>query len=184
MILWNDEELTKRFNGAVFPGQQGGPLMHIIAAKAVAFAEALKPEFKDYAAQVVKNAKVLADELMSKGVRLTSNGTDSHLILVDLTDFGVSGDDLQKALERAGITCNKNSVPKDPLPPIKTSGVRLGSPAATTRGMKEAEFKLMAEWIHLVIDSLSNGGSEEVEKDIRAQVKTLCDRYPLYPELG
>jgi glycine hydroxymethyltransferase len=184
MILWNDEELTKRLNSAVFPGNQGGPLMHIIAAKAVAFAEALKPEFKDYAAQVVLNAKAMADCLMFKGVKLTSNGTDSHLILVDLSNFGVSGDDIQKALERAGITCNKNSIPRDALPPTKTSGVRLGSPAATTRGLKEAEFEQIADWIFKVIEAQSKGGSEELEKNIHAKVVEMCKKFPLYPELS
>lgn len=184
MILWNDEELTKRMNSAVFPGQQGGPLMHVIAAKAVALGEALKPEFKDYAAQVVRNAKVLADGLTSRGVKLTTGGTDCHLVLLNLTTYNISGDDLQKALERAGITCNKNSVPNDPLPPMKTSGVRLGSPAATTRGMKEAEFEQIADWIHQIITSLQNGGSEDLEKSILAKVHEMCSRFPLYPELG
>lgn len=184
MILWNDEELTKKFNSAVFPGNQGGPLMHVIAAKAVALAEALKPEFKEYASQVIRNAQAMASHLMSKGVKLTSNGTDCHLILVDLSSFGVSGDDVQKALERAGITCNKNAIPKDPQPPMKTSGVRIGSPAATTRGMKEAEFTQIAEWIYQVIESLSRGGAEGVEERIHAQVVDMCKRFPLYPELS
>ena len=141
MILWNDADLSKKFNSAVFPGNQGGPLMHIIAAKAVAFAEALKPEFKNYAKQIILNAQAMAARLMSHGIKLTSDGTDCHLVLVNLSNFNVTGDDIQQALERAGITCNKNSIPKDPQPPMKTSGVRLGSPAATTRGMKEAEFE-------------------------------------------
>jgi glycine hydroxymethyltransferase len=184
MILWNDEALTKKFNSAVFPGNQGGPLMHIIAAKAIAFAEALKPEFKDYAAQVIRNAQALATHLMSKGVKLTSNGTDCHLILVDVSGFGVTGDDIQQALERAGITCNKNSIPKDPQPPMKTSGVRIGSPAATTRGMKEAEFTQIADWIYQIIESQGKGGSEELELSIRAEVLEMCERFPLYPELS
>jgi glycine hydroxymethyltransferase len=184
MILWNDEDLTKKFNSAVFPGNQGGPLMHVIAAKAIAFGEALKLEFKEYAAQVVKNAKVMAEHLISRGVKLTSGGTDCHLVLVHVCEFGVSGDDVQQALERAGITCNKNSIPKDPQPPTKTSGVRIGSPAATTRGMKEAEFKQIAEWIYQIIDACSKGGSDELEKKILADVRAMCDRFPLYPELS
>ncbi|MBP6985856.1 MAG: serine hydroxymethyltransferase [Alphaproteobacteria bacterium] len=184
MILWNDESLTKKFNSAVFPGNQGGPLMHIIAAKAVAFGEALKPEFKTYSQQVVKNAQVLADTLMGKGVKLLSDGTDCHMILVDLSPFGVSGDDVQKSLERAGITCNKNSIPNDPLPPMKTSGVRIGSPAATTRGMKEKEFEQLGEWIFQIIQSQANGGSLAVEQEVALKVQALCKSYPLYPELG
>lgn len=184
MILWNDESLTKKFNSAVFPGNQGGPLMHIIAAKAVAFGEALKPEFKTYSQQVVKNAQVLADTLMGKGVKLLSDGTDCHMILVDLSPFGVSGDDVQKSLERAGITCNKNSIPNDPLPPMKTSGVRIGSPAATTRGMKEKEFEELGEWIFQIIHSQAHGGSLAVEQEVALKVQALCKSYPLYPELG
>lgn len=183
MLLWNDEELTKKFNGAVFPGNQGGPLMHIIAAKAVSFAEALKPEFKVYARQVVKNAQTLASTLQKHGVVLTSGGTDCHLLLADLSNFSVSGDDIQKALERAGITCNKNSIPKDPLPPVKTSGVRIGSPAATTRGMKDAEFTQIGEWIYQIIAAFSRGDSEKLESQIRAEVVKLCNRYPIYSEL-
>lgn len=184
MILWNDEDLTKRFNSAVFPGNQGGPLMHIIAAKAVAFAEALKPEFKDYASQVIRNAQAMANRLMEKGVKLTSNGTDCHLILVDLSNFGVTGDAIQHALERAGITCNKNAIPNDPQPPTKTSGVRIGSPAATTRGMKEAEFTQIADWIYEVIKSESQGGSVDLEQSIHAKVLDMCKQFPLYPELS
>lgn len=183
MILWNDEALSKKFNGAVFPGYQGGPLMHVIAAKAVAFGEALKPEFKTYARQVIVNAKRLGENLLKRGIKLTSGGTDCHLILVDLSGRNITGDDLQKALERAGITVNKNGIPNDPLPPVKTSGVRIGTPAITTRGMKEPEIDMISEWICQVIEALTNGDSTEVEANVRKEIFALCEKFPLYPEL-
>ena len=157
--------------------------MHVIAAKAVSFAENLKPEFKNYAQQVVKNAQVLAAALTDQGIKLTSGGTDCHLILVDLTTQGINGADLEKALERAGITCNKNGIPNDPLPPTKTSGVRLGTPALTTRGMKEPEFKQIGSWIGQVIKAITTQDNEKIEQEIRQKVLSLCKQFPLYPEL-
>src|SRR5258705_3587551 len=152
LMLWNDEALTKKLNSAVFPGLQGGPLMHVIAAKAVAFGEALRPDFKVYARNVVENARALADSLQKAGFKIVSNGTDSHLMLVDLTPKGVSGADAEVALERAGITTNKNGIPFDPLPPMQTSGLRVGSPAGTTRGFGPAEFRQIGAWIGGVLD--------------------------------
>jgi len=160
MILSNDLEIGKKINSAVFPGLQGGPLMHVIAAKAVAFGEALQPEFKDYIIQVKKNAKVLGEVLMSNGINIVTGGTDSHMILVDLRSKGVTGKDTEESLERAGMTCNKNGVANDPNPPTITSGIRLGSPAATTRGFKEDEFKFIGEKISMIINSLSSSNSD------------------------
>ncbi|MDK3019984.1 serine hydroxymethyltransferase [Pseudodonghicola flavimaris] len=186
MILTNDEAIAKKINSAIFPGIQGGPLMHVIAAKAVAFGEALRPEFKDYAAQVVKNAQALGDQLMKGGLDLVTGGTDTHVLLVDLRPKGVKGNETEKALERAHITCNKNGVPFDPEKPTVTSGVRLGSPAGTTRGFKEAEFRQIADWIIEVVDGLAANGAEgnaEVEEKVKAEVAALCARFPLYPAL-
>src|SRR5678815_2889109 len=157
MILSRDEAIGKKINSAVFPGLQGGPLMHVIAAKAVAFGEALKPEFKTYAKNVVENARALADSLQSVGFKIVSNGTDSHLMLVDLTPKCVSGAQAETALERAGITTNKNSIPGDPLPPMQTSGLRVGSPAGTTRGFGPAEFRQIGKWIGEVLDGVAAG---------------------------
>ena len=186
MILTNKEEIAKKINSAVFPGLQGGPLMHVIAAKAVAFGEALRPEFQDYAAQIVKNAREMADQMMKAGINIVSGGTDNHLMLADLRPKKVTGKATEQALGRAHITCNKNGVPFDPEKPMVTSGVRLGTPAGTTRGFKEAEFRQIADWIVEVVDGLAANGEEgnsAVEAAVRAKVKALCDRFPLYPGL-
>ncbi|MEM8555692.1 MAG: serine hydroxymethyltransferase [Pseudomonadota bacterium] len=183
MILTNDEALAKKFNSAIFPGIQGGPLMHVIAAKAVAFGEALRPEFKTYASQVVTNAQALADQLMKGGLATVTNGTDTHVILVDLRPKGVKGNATEKALGRAHITCNKNGIPFDPEKPMVTSGVRLGSPAGTTRGFGETEFRQIGDWIVEVVDGLAaNGedGNADVEAAVKAKVLDLCGRFPIY----
>ena len=186
MVLTNDEDIAKKINSAVFPGLQGGPLMHVIAAKAVAFGEALRPEFKTYAAQVVKNAQAMADELMKGGIDIVSGGTDNHLMLADLRPKKVTGKAAEAALGRAHITCNKNGVPFDPEKPFVTSGIRLGTPAGTTRGFGEEEFREIARLIVEVVDGLSaNGedGNAEVEAQVKAKVAALCARFPLYPSL-
>ncbi|AWX93830.1 serine hydroxymethyltransferase [Paracoccus mutanolyticus] len=183
MVLTNDEGIAKKINSAVFPGLQGGPLMHVIAAKAVAFKEALEPSFKDYAAQVVKNAQAMADELMKGGIDIVSGGTDNHLCLADLRPKGVTGKATESALGRAHITCNKNGVPFDPEKPFVTSGIRLGAPAGTTRGFGEEEFRQIARWIVEVVDGLAaNGeaGNAEVEAKVKSEVEALCARFPLY----
>ncbi len=184
MILSNDEALGKKFNSAVFPGMQGGPLMHVIAAKAVAFGEALRPEFKDYARAVVTNAQVLAAKLAARGCAVVAGGTDTHLALIDLSPKGITGKDADEALERAGITCNKNGVPFDPLPPTKTSGIRVGSPAGTTRGFGVAEFGAIGDMIADVLDGLAANGAEgngAVEAAVNGRVRALCARFPIYP---
>ncbi len=186
MILTNDEALAKKFNSAIFPGIQGGPLMHVIAAKAVAFGEALRPEFKTYQAQVIKNAQALADQLMQGGLDIVTGGTDSHLMLVDLRPKGVKGNATEKALGRAHITCNKNGIPFDTEKPTITSGVRLGTPAGTTRGFGEAEFRQIGMWINEVVDGLAahgEAGNAAVEASVRAKVEALCERFPIYPGL-
>ena len=186
MILTNDEALAKKFNSAIFPGIQGGPLMHVIAAKAVAFGEALRPEFKDYAAQVIKNAQALSDQLIKGGLDIVTGGTDTHVMLVDLRPKGVKGNDTEKALGRAHITCNKNGIPFDPEKPMVTSGVRLGTPAATTRGFAEAEFRQVADWITEVVDGLAANGAEgnsAVEAKVKAEVTALCANFPVYPTM-
>ena len=186
MILCNDEEIAKKMNSAVFPGLQGGPLMHVIAAKAVAFGEALRPEFKTYAAQVKKNASAMADELMKGGIDVVSGGTDNHLCLADLRPKKVTGKAAEAALGRAHITCNKNGVPFDPEKPFVTSGIRLGAPAGTTRGFGEAEFRQIARLIIEVVDGLAANGEDgngAVEAKVKAEVATLCARFPLYPSL-
>ena len=183
MILTDDEGVAKKINSAVFPGLQGGPLMHVIAAKAVAFGEALSPEFKTYSAAVVANAKALASRLKERGADLVSGGTDTHLALVDLNPLGVTGKDADEALERAGITCNKNGIPFDPLPPMKTSGIRVGSPAGTTRGFGIAEFRDIADMIADVLDGLRTKGEQgdpAVEAAVRLRVRALCERFPIY----
>lgn len=183
MIMTNHEDVAKKINSAVFPGLQGGPLMHVIAAKAVAFGEALRPEFKTYAAAVVENAKMLAATLSERGANLVSGGTDTHLALVDLTPLGVTGRDADEALERSAITCNKNGIPNDPLPPMKTSGIRVGSPAGTTRGFGPAEFREIGNMIADVLEGLRTKGEHgdpEVEANVKARVRTLCDRFPIY----
>ncbi|MES2970391.1 MAG: serine hydroxymethyltransferase [Pseudomonadota bacterium] len=186
MILTNDETIAKKVNSAIFPGIQGGPLMHVIAAKAVAFGEALEPSFKGYQAQVIKNAQALADQLMKGGLDIVTGGTDTHLMLVDLRPKGVKGNATEKALGRAQITCNKNGIPFDTEKPTITSGVRLGTPAGTTRGFGETEFRLIGDWIVEVVDGLAaNGetGNAEVEASVRARVNKLCQRFPIYPGL-
>jgi glycine hydroxymethyltransferase len=186
LILSNDADIAKKLNSAVFPGLQGGPLMHVIAAKAVAFAEALRPEFKDYAAAVVANADAMADELVKGGIDIVSGGTDNHLMLADLRPKAVTGKATEAALGRAHITCNKNGVPFDPEKPFVTSGIRLGTPAGTTRGFGEHEFRQIARWIVQVVDGLAaNGedGNADVEAEVRQEVSTLCSQFPLYPNL-
>jgi len=183
MILSRHADLGKKFDSAVFPGLQGGPLMHVIAAKAVAFGEALRPAFNVYARQVVDNAKVLAETLGAGGLDLVSGGTDTHVVLVDLRPKGVTGKATEAALGRAAITCNKNSVPFDPASPFVTSGVRLGSPAATTRGFGEAEFRQVGELILRVVDGLARDGEEgnaELEQGVAEEVRALTDRFPIY----
>ncbi|HLZ78220.1 MAG TPA: serine hydroxymethyltransferase [Sphingomonas sp.] len=183
MILTDDEAIAKKINSAVFPGLQGGPLMHVIAAKAVAFGEALTPEFKAYAHATVENAKALASRLKERGADLVAGGTDTHLALVDLRPLGVTGKDADEALERSAITCNKNGIPFDPLPPVKTSGIRVGSPAGTTRGFGIAEFRDIADMIADVLDGLRQKGEHgdaAVEAEVRTRVRTLCERFPIY----
>lgn len=176
MILANDPDIGKKLNSAIFPGIQGGPLMHVIAGKAVAFGEALNPSFKTYAANVVKNAQILSDTLIKRGLNICTRGTDCHLLLVDLRPFNVTGADAEAALERAGLTCNKNAIPFDPLPPSQTSGIRLGTPAGTTRGFGEQEFVQIGHWI---ADVLQN--EEFQEKRVREKVEALCQQFPIYP---
>ena len=186
MILTNDEALAKKFNSAIFPGIQGGPLMHVIAAKAVAFGEALQPEFKTYIQNVVTNAQALSDQLIKGGLDTVTQGTDTHVVLVDLRPKGVKGNATEKALGRAHITCNKNGVPFDPEKPMVTSGIRLGSPAGTTRGFGEAEFRQIADWIVEVVDGLAANGEENngaVEAKVKAEVAEMCARFPMYPNL-
>ena len=183
MIVTNDEALAKKFNSAIFPGIQGGPLMHVIAAKAVAFGEALKPEFKTYIQNVIKNAQALSDQLIKGGLDTVTHGTDTHILLVDLRPKGVKGNSTEKALGRAHITCNKNGVPFDPEKPMVTSGIRLGSPAGTTRGFNEDDIRQIADWIIEVVDGLAANGEEgnaAVEAKVKAEVAELCGRYPLY----
>lgn len=174
------EKYAKQIDKAVFPGTQGGPLMHIIAAKAVALGEALKPEFKEYQKQIIKNAAAMADELTQQGLRLVSGGTDNHLVLVDTRSKNLTGKDAEHMLDAIGITCNKNTIPNDPASPFVTSGIRLGAPAATTRGFLEEDFREVAKIIGLV---LSNPGKEEAQKEAAARVAALCEKHPLYPNL-
>jgi glycine hydroxymethyltransferase len=186
MIMTNDEALAKKFNSAIFPGIQGGPLMHVIAAKAVAFGEALRPEFKTYQQQVRKNAVVLADQLMKGGLDIVTGGTDTHVMLVDLRPKKVTGNIADAALGRSHITTNKNGVPFDPEKPTVTSGLRLGTPAGTTRGFKEDEFRQIADWIVEVVDGLAaNGpdGNGAVEEKVKGEVAQMLERFPLYPNL-
>jgi glycine hydroxymethyltransferase len=186
IILSNDEGIAKKINSAIFPGMQGGPLMHIIAAKAVAFAEAMTPEFKAYAAAVAENAKALAASLIEQGLGVVSGGTDNHLMLVDLRPYNAKGKHAEKALDRASITCNKNAIPNDPEKPFVTSGIRLGTPAATTRGFGPAEFRQVGQFIAEVVDGLrKNGeaGDAQVEASVAARVEELCARFPIYQGL-
>jgi glycine hydroxymethyltransferase len=186
MILTNNEDIARKVNSAIFPGIQGGPLMHVIAAKAVAFGEALRPEFKAYAAQVIRNAQALADELQKGGLAIVTGGTDTHVMLVDLRPKGVKGNASEKALGRAHITCNKNGIPFDPEKPTVTSGIRLGTPAGTTRGFGEAEFRQIGAWIVEVLDGLARNGEEgnaAVEAAVKTRVAALCKAFPIYPGL-
>ena len=184
MILTDDEALAKRVDAAVFPGLQGGPLEHVVAAKAVALGEAATPAFRDYAARVVRNARTLAESLAARGYDIVSGGTDSHLLLVDLRSRGLTGKRAEAALERAGITCNKNGVPFDPEKPWVTSGIRLGSPAATSRGFGPAEFRRIAGWIADLLDREADapGGSAALAPEIRERVRALCGAFPVYPD--
>ena len=186
MILADDEAIGRRINTAVFPALQGGPLMHVIAAKAVALREASQPEFKRYAGAVVENAKVLAATLVEAGLAIVSGGTDTHLMLVDLRPLGLTGRDAEISLERAGITCNKNGIPFDPQKPTVTSGIRLGSPAATTRGFGPDEFHTVGRYIVEVLRALAQGPADNgaIEARVREQVRDLCVRFPIYPEFG
>ena len=184
MVLTNDPDISKKVNSAVFPGIQGGPLMHVIAAKAVAFGEALTQEYKDYTAQVIKNAQAMAAACRASGLDVVSGGTDTHLALIDLRPKGVKGNDTEEALERAFITCNKNGVPFDPEPPKVTSGIRVGSPAGTTRGFGEAEFTQIGNWIGEIVDALASGDSAAAEAKVKAEVKVLTARFPIYNGLG
>ncbi|MBR4641298.1 MAG: serine hydroxymethyltransferase [Selenomonadaceae bacterium] len=177
LILCKDAEFGKQFNKAIFPGTQGGPLMHVIAAKAVAFGEALQPEFKDYAAQIIKNAKILAETLTADGFRIVSGGTDNHLMLVDLTSKNITGKEAQNVLDEVNITANKNTIPFEPRSPFVTSGLRLGSPALTTRGFKEDDMREVANIIALVLD---NPTAEDKKFEARERVASLCEKYPLY----
>ena len=187
IILSNDEDVAKKINSAVFPGMQGGPLMHIVAAKAVAFAEAMTPEFKAYARAVQDNANALAASLQAEGLDIVSGGTDNHLMLVDLRPYQAKGKHAEKALDRAAITCNKNGIPFDPEKPFVTSGIRLGTPAGTTRGFGPVEFTQVGKLIAEVVDGLrKNGelGDAQVEASVQARVEELCARFPIYPGLG
>ncbi len=186
VILTNDEAIAKKVNSAVFPGMQGGPLVHVIAAKAVAFGEALRPEFKAYARQIVANSRALAASLADNGLRIVSGGTDNHLMLVDLTAKNVTGKSAEKGLDRAWLTCNKNGVPFDTRSPFVTSGIRLGTPAGTTRGFREDEFRAIGKLIAEVVDGLSHNGDEgdaQVEARVRGRVEELCAAFPIYPEM-
>ena len=183
MVLTDDEAIAKKINSAVFPGLQGGPLMHVIAAKAVAFGEALQPEFKAYVKAVIANAKMLANRLKERGADLVAGGTDTHLALVDLRPLGLTGKDADESLEHTGITCNKNGVPFDPLPPMQTSGIRVGSPAGTTRGFGEGEFRDIADMVADVLDGLAKNGAGnngDVERAVNERVRELCARFPIY----
>ena len=184
IILSNDEDLAKKINSAVFPGLQGGPLMHIVLAKAVAFKEALDPEFKEYGAQIIKNAQILAKTLVKRGLKITTGGTDCHLMVADLTPLkDLTGKEAEKILERAGLTCNKNAIPNDPRSPFVTSGLRFGTPAGTTRGFKEAEFEQVGNMICDVLEGfVKNGeeGNKELEQKIKKEVLTLCQKFPIY----
>ncbi len=182
IILTNNEELFKKFNSAIFPGLQGGPLMHVIAAKAICFKEALSEDFREYTKNVINNAKVLSESLTEKGFKIFSGGTDTHLMLLDLRSFNVTGKDAQGSLGRANITCNKNGIPFDTESPMITSGIRLGTPACTTRGFGEQEFRLIAELIHKVIIGLSENklDNSKIEKEVKKEIIKLCATFPIY----
>ena len=184
IILTNNEELIKKFNSAIFPGLQGGPLMHVIAAKAVCFKEALSDEFKDYSKKVIENAKILSEKLTNNGFKIFSGGTDTHLMLVDLRSFNVTGKDAESSLVRSNITCNKNGIPFDTQSPMITSGIRLGTPACTTRGFGSKEFSLIADLISKVVQGLSENTSNNtiIEKEVQKEVVDLCSSFPIYSD--
>ena len=184
IILTNNEELIKKFNSAIFPGLQGGPLMHVIAAKAVCFKEALSDEFKSYSKNVINNAKILSDKLMKNGFKIFSGGTDTHLMLVDLREFNITGKDAEASLVRANITCNKNGIPFDTQSPMITSGIRLGTPACTTRGFGPNEFSLIGDLISKVLNGLSKNGqnNSKIEKEVQKEVVDLCTSFPIYSD--
>jgi glycine hydroxymethyltransferase len=181
IILTNNEEIAQKINKAVFPGTQGGPLMHVIAAKAVCFAEALDPTFKTYQSQVIQNAKAMAETFLARNIDLVSGGTDNHLLLLNLTQKNLTGKAVEEALDHVGITTNKNTVPKETQSPFVTSGIRIGTPAMTTRGMKETDMKTIANWIADVIDDITNHAAHQ---NIAKNVLELTGKFPLYPELG
>ena len=180
MILTNDEDLAKKINSAIFPGIQGGPLMHVIAAKAVCFKEAMSIEFKNYAQQILDNAKALSKTIIENGCNIITGGTDNHLMLVDLRPKKVTGNIAEKALERAGITCNKNAIPFDPENPTVTSGIRIGTPACTTRGFREKEFEEIGKMICEVIESLTKGNNYDIEREVLEKIQTMCKKFPIY----
>ena len=182
LVLTNNADFAKKINSAVFPGLQGGPLMHVICAKAVAFGEALKPDFKIYIQNVIKNAQTLSEVMINRGLDVVSGGTDTHLTLVDLRPKNLTGKAAERSLENAGITCNKNGVPFDPQSPFVTSGVRLGTPAGTSRGFGQNEFKVIGNFIGDVLDGLSNNPDDnsKIESEIKVKVKSLCEKFPIY----
>lgn len=182
MVLTNDEALAKKVNSALFPGLQGGPLMHVIAAKAVAFGEALQPGFKHYAQRVIDNAQALAESVAQSGAAIVTGGTENHIVLVDLRPLGLTGKDAEKTLEQAGLTCNKNSVPFDTASPMVTSGIRLGSPAATTRGFGTTEFTQVGQWIGQVLNAMQQGNPQAGINAVQPQVRALCEKFPIYTE--
>ena len=185
LVLTNNSDFAKKINSAVFPGLQGGPLMHVICAKAVAFGEALKPDFKEYIQKVIANAKVLSDVMIERGLEVVSGGTDTHLTLVDLRPKNLTGKDAERSLENAGITCNKNGVPFDPASPFITSGIRLGSPAGTSRGFNTEEFRLIGNLIGDVLDGLEANSDDntEIENQVKIKVKELCEKFPIYTSI-
>jgi len=175
LILCNDEDMFKKINSGIFPGTQGGPLEHVIAAKAICFGEALKPEFKAYGQQVIRNSAVLAEELVKQGFRLVSGGTDNHLSLVDVRNFGITGKEFERRLDAVQITCNKNAIPNDPEKPFVTSGIRVGTPAVTTRGFKEPEMVKIAHWMGQIARDFEGNADQ-----VRAEVSELCRQFPIY----
>ena len=180
VILTNKEELIKKFNSAIFPGLQGGPLMHVIAGKAVSFGEALQPEFETYAAQIIKNAKALENAFKERGINMVSGGTDTHLILIDLRKQGLKGNEVCDALASAHIICNKNAVPNDPQKPSITSGLRVGTPAGTTRGFKEEEFKQIGYWIADIVDAMGKETLQRTIDSIKEKATQMCHQFPIY----
>jgi len=184
IIITNREDMAKKINSAVFPGLQGGPLLHAIAGKAVAFGEALQPEFKDYAFQIVKNAKALGEVLHEGGIKLLTDGTDSHMLLLDLRPIGITGKDAADVLEQAHLTCNKNGIPKDPQPPAITSGIRVGTPACTTRGFKEEEFREVGKLMLSVLKAAAKGDAQSAIEEAKTKAIALCKRFPIYENLA